>query len=101
MSGGESWWEDNESNFSLNEEKHETGYCLELWSHRACKFPVERGPDGAYRHIWINVKLWKEKETDGIMLIDRITVPVAERLAKVLSQWAREMRDGGHYKEIK
>lgn len=85
MSGGAFWG--GGKNFHLVEEKHETGYCLELWSEKAVKTPIMRGKDDCFVYEWI----------DSHNLIERLTVPQAEELAESLKLWAETMR--GHYKE--
>lgn len=66
MSGA--FWGETD-NLSFIEEKHETGYCLEVF----------------------------DRETPRV--VDKITVPQAEDLAEKLKLWAETMREGGHYKE--
>ena len=66
MSGA--FWGETD-NLSFIEEKHKTGYCLEVM------------------------------ESKTHQVIDKITVPQAEDLAEHLKLWAETMREGGHYKE--
>lgn len=87
MSGGGHWG--GSENFDFSEEKHETGYCLELWSYKAVKTPIRRGKDDCFVYEWV----------DSLNMIERLTVPQAEALAESLKLWAETMREGGHYKE--
>jgi hypothetical protein len=82
MSGA--WWGGTD-NFDLIEDKHRTGYCLELSCRKIAKVPIGVEPE------------WEE----FFALIDTITVPQAEYLADHLATWAKDMREGGHYKNGK
>lgn len=88
MSGGADWGGGN--NFHLTEDKHETGYCLELWSEKAARLPIKRDKDECFVYEYIKC----------LNLIERLTVPQVEKLAENLKLWAETQRDGGHYKEI-
>ena len=81
---GATWGETE--NLSFTEEKHETGYCLELWSERTAKVPI-------------NVQ--NPEFIKSVALIERLTVPQVEELASALGEWAQTMREGGHYVETK
>ena len=87
MSGGSHWGGSN--HFDLTEDKHETGYCLELWSEKAARLPIKKDKDGCFVYEYIEYR----------NLIERLTVPQVEKLAESLKLWAETMRDGGHYKE--
>lgn len=87
MSGGANWG--GGKNFDFTEEKHETGYCLELWSEKAAKTPIKKDKDDCFVYEYI----------ESVNLIERLTVPQAEKLAENLKLWAQTMRDGGHYKD--
>ena len=65
--GGGAFWGDTD-NLSFIEEKHGTGYALDVFDR-------------------------KEKR-----IVDTITVPQAEDLAEKLKIWAETTREGGHYK---
>jgi hypothetical protein len=78
--GGARWG--GTDNFGFSEEKHDTGYCLELWSHKVAQVPIGVKP------VWVEL----------IALVDRLTVPQVEDLADHLSTWAKTMREGGHYR---
>lgn len=87
MSGGGRWG--GGKNFSFIEEKHKTGYCLELFVSKKFEIPIRKDADGVF--------VYKCIEANDI--VERITVPQAEELAESLKLWAETMRDGGHYKE--
>lgn len=73
-------------NFAFTEEKHETGYCLELHCNKTAKTPIQRGPTG-----------WVYEWEDNVQIIDHLTVPQVEQLASDLLAWAETMRTGGHF----
>jgi len=79
MSGA--WWGGTD-NFSFIEEKHETGYCLELNASKRAVTPIRKDENGRFNFQW----------EDCSILIDRITVPQAEDLADHLSAWVKNMR---------
>lgn len=87
MGGGAFWG--GGKNFNFSEEKHKTGYCLELFISKKFDTPIKRDEMGVF--------VYKCVEAGDI--VERLTVPQVEELAKSLKLWAETMREGNHYKE--
>lgn len=72
-------------NLLFTEEKHETGYCLEVSSSKRRVKAV------------VTAEGLVEEWEDDLHLVDKITVPQAEDLAERFKLWAETMRNGNHY----